>query len=69
MGTDSWQIVAQGQPRVIKLLDSFSGATAIKQQAPGIVIIGRIYQEQQPTSGDPKAAAQAWLARPHRRKR
>ncbi len=51
MGTNSWDVVNSGQPRLIKLLDSFGAAPQIKQAVPGIIIIGRIYLDNQPQSG------------------
>jgi len=60
MGTDSWQILKQGLPQVVKLLDNFGSAADIKESVPGIVIVGRIYLAQQPQSGDPAATAQSW---------
>jgi len=51
------------QPRVVKLLDPGSGWDAVvRSLSPATVIIGRVYQAAQPTSGDPAAAAAAWLA-------
>lgn len=45
---------------MVKLLDEFSPAAQIKQNVPGIIIIGRIYEANQPTYGDPTQAAQDW---------
>eukprot|EP01094_Clydonella_sp_ATCC50884_P018048 TRINITY_DN3265_c0_g1_i2.p1 TRINITY_DN3265_c0_g1~~TRINITY_DN3265_c0_g1_i2.p1 ORF type:complete len:345 (-),score=69.34 TRINITY_DN3265_c0_g1_i2:1160-2101(-) len=60
MGDNSWAVLQQGQPRLVKLLDNFSQAADIKQQLPGIIIVGRIYLEDQPNTGDPKQTAQQW---------
>lgn len=49
------QILDQAHPRVVKLLDSFGAAAAIQAANPGIAIIGRIYLNSQPMSGDPNA--------------
>jgi len=59
-GSGSWSIVRTGHPRVIKLLDNFQPAVALKQAVPGIIIVGRIYLPDQPQSGDPLVAAQNW---------
>ena len=47
-------LVTVGQPRVIKLLDSFGNAERYKSLAPGLVVIGRVYLPYQPQNGDPK---------------
>jgi len=60
MGNNSWKIVENGKPRLIKLLDVFDGATQIKSDAPGIVVVGRIYLPDQPTDGDPQERANEW---------
>jgi hypothetical protein len=50
------------QPRVIKLLDPGQGADAqIRAVVPDVFIVGRVYLTNQPSSGDPVAAAQAWF--------
>ena len=59
-GSNSWSVVQQGQPQVIKLLDTFSPSFQIKQDDPGVVIVGRIYLPNQPQSGDPTTTAQDW---------
>lgn len=57
----SW--IAATQPQVVKLLDPNSGdVAAVKSASPNTIIIGRIYAPTQPMSGDPVAAAQAWIA-------
>eukprot|EP01121_Diplochlamys_sp_Union-15-3_P022733 TRINITY_DN976_c0_g1_i3.p2 TRINITY_DN976_c0_g1~~TRINITY_DN976_c0_g1_i3.p2 ORF type:complete len:243 (-),score=29.79 TRINITY_DN976_c0_g1_i3:197-925(-) len=66
MGTNSWNVVKNGQPRVIKLLDSFGDAASIKQTVPGIIIVGRIYLPNQPTDGDPVQAAKNWWSQCNR---
>lgn len=54
-------LLAQGQPRLIKLLDSFGSAvTTARDLVPNITIVGRIYQPDQPTGGDPAQAAAQW---------
>jgi hypothetical protein len=55
-------LVTQGQPRIIKLLDDFSAAPEIKALAPGIQIVGRIYSPNQPVTGNPVVQARAWFA-------
>eukprot|EP01006_Ploeotia_vitrea_P012606 TRINITY_DN3332_c0_g1_i1.p1 TRINITY_DN3332_c0_g1~~TRINITY_DN3332_c0_g1_i1.p1 ORF type:complete len:322 (-),score=23.52 TRINITY_DN3332_c0_g1_i1:81-1046(-) len=59
-GANSHNVVFQGKPKLIKLLDSFGQAAQIKKSLPGVVIVGRIYLAQQPTNGSPQQAAQAW---------
>jgi len=60
MGDNSWLVVKQGKPRLIKLLDSFGDAPAIKSALPDITIVGRIYLDNQPQSGDPVDTANWW---------
>jgi hypothetical protein len=61
LSSETQQIIGVGRPRVVKLLDSLGAtATAVKKMDPGVLVIGRIYQASQPTSGDPTAAAEAW---------
>ena len=52
-GNATSSLVAGGQPRVIKLLDSFGNADKYKSQAPNITVIGRVYLPSQPQDGDP----------------
>jgi hypothetical protein len=42
------------------LLNLVGVATKLKQLAPGIVVIGRMYQASQPMDGDPAQRAQDW---------
>eukprot|EP00750_Incisomonas_marina_P005853 INCI14178.1.p1 GENE.INCI14178.1~~INCI14178.1.p1 ORF type:complete len:331 (+),score=73.83 INCI14178.1:165-1157(+) len=61
-GDSSFQVLEQAQPRVVKLLDTFGDtATKMKAAVPGIQIVGRIYLPEQPQTGDPAAAALAWM--------
>lgn len=61
LGSASWDFLSQGQPRVVKILDNFGGNGAkVKATVPGVKVVGRIYLAQEPASGDPTAAAQAW---------
>lgn len=54
--------LAAAQPRVVKLLDpSPSDVAAVRAAVPDTFIIGRVYQASQPMSGDPTAAANAWV--------
>eukprot|EP00048_Salpingoeca_helianthica_P023512 m.24826 g.24826 ORF g.24826 m.24826 type:complete len:314 (+) comp8781_c0_seq1:2821-3762(+) len=62
ISSDTTDFVRDGQPRVIKLFESFDTAAKLKQLAPGLVIIGRIYLTEQPEDGDPTARAQQWWA-------
>ena len=39
MGDESWDVISQGLPRLVKLLDSFSDADKIKATVPGIIIV------------------------------
>lgn len=52
-------LVTAGQPRVIKLLDSFGNVDKYKSLAPGITVIGRVYVPDQPQDGDPKEVKSA----------
>jgi hypothetical protein len=62
MGTDSWTVINQARPRVIKLLDNFGDdVVQMKAAVPGMQVVGRIYLANQPTDGDPAATALAWL--------
>ena len=47
-------VVTVGQPRIIKLFDSFGNVDKYKSLAPGITVIGRVYVPEQPQDGDPK---------------
>lgn len=42
MGTNSWAVINGAHPRLIKLLDNFDQAAAIKEAVPGIVIVGEL---------------------------
>ena len=53
-GQETVDFVSRGQPRVIKLLDSFGNAARYKQLTEGIVVIGRVFLATQPQDGDPK---------------
>jgi len=39
MGTNSWDVINQGHPRLIKLMDNFGDAPTIKNTLPGVVIV------------------------------
>ena len=39
MGTESWDVINQGYPRLVKLFDNFGDATSIKSSLPGVVIV------------------------------
>ena len=61
MGSLSFQFIEQAQPRILKILDSFgSDVVQAKQDNPNMLIIGRIYLDSQPMSGDPTQAAYNW---------
>jgi hypothetical protein len=60
MGTNSWKILNEGNPKLIKLLDSFDSAAEIKQKYPYLILIGRIYLPSQPQDGNPAQRAQDW---------
>lgn len=54
--------LAAAQPRTLKLLDPKPGwAAAALRASPETQLIGRVWTPTQPTDGDPRAAAAAWL--------
>jgi len=54
--------LAAARPRTLKLLDPRDGwAAAALRASPGTELVGRIWTPTQPTDGDPRAAAAAWL--------
>lgn len=59
-GSLSNSFVQNARPKLVKLLDNFGPAAQWKQESPETIIIGRIYQANQPETGDPKQAAQNW---------
>jgi hypothetical protein len=57
-----WNFVKAVQPRVLKLLDPTPGSDAlVKNISNATILVGRTYEPQQPMTGDPAAAAQAWI--------
>lgn len=57
----SW--VGSVRPRLIKLLDPEDGWDAqVLAASPNTLLVGRVYSAAQPSSGDPEAAAAAWVA-------
>lgn len=60
IGDATINLVTAGQPRVIKLLDSFGGTERYKSLAPGLVVIGRVYLPYQPQDGDPQEVMLSW---------
>ncbi len=57
-----WAWVASTRPRVLKLLDPLPGIDKTALTAsPNTTLVGRIWTPQQPVTGDPLAAAAAWL--------
>ena len=59
-GNTTVNLVTAGQPRVIKLLDSFGNTERLKSLAPGLVVIGRVYLPYQPQDGDPQEVTLSW---------
>ena len=54
--------LAAARPRTLKLLDPHAGwAAAALRASPRTELVGRIWTPSQPTDGDPRAAAAAWL--------
>jgi hypothetical protein len=54
--------LAAARPRTLKLLDPKPGwAAAALRASPGTQLIGRVWMPTQPTDGDPRAAAAAWM--------
>ena len=53
-GNATLNVVKVGQPRIIKLVDSFGNVDKYKSLAPGITVIGRVSLQDQPQDGDPK---------------
>ena len=63
MGDLSWTFINNGKPKLVKIFDSFNNnenAEKIKNISSDIIIIGRIYQSNQPQTGDPQIAAYQW---------
>ena len=63
LGDLSWQFIQDTKPKVLKIFDSFSNnenAEKVKQMSPNTLIIGRIYNSNQPTNIPPQQAAQDW---------
>jgi hypothetical protein len=54
--------LAAARPRTLKLLDPRNGwAAAAKRASPETLLVGRLWTPTQPTDGDPRLAAAAWL--------
>lgn len=62
-GPLSMQFIASAKPRILKILDNFGPAAQVKSVSPGTLIIGRIYEPNQPQDGDPVQRANEWWAR------
>jgi hypothetical protein len=62
-GALSMNFSRDAKPRLVKILDNFGPAAEIKSASPGTVIIGRIYEQNQPSDGDPVTRAQEWWNR------
>jgi PKD repeat protein len=62
-GPRSMPFIDRAKPRVVKILDSFSGAAEVKRLSPSTQIIGRAYSSQQPMDGDPVQRAREWWER------
>jgi hypothetical protein len=62
-GAASLGFVREARPKVVKLLDNFGGARDIKAASPGTIVIGRIYEPDQPQDGDAGQRAQQWFDR------
>lgn len=60
VGSMTTSFVSNGQPQIIKLVDAFGDAGAIKTTVGSVKIIGRIQLQAQPQDGDPVARAQDW---------
>ncbi len=62
MGANSWAVINQARPRIVKVLDNFGDdIVQMKVAAPGMQVVGRIYLSNQQQDGDPAVAALAWL--------
>ena len=59
-GPLSMAFIAEAKPRVVKILDSFSGAREIKAVSPQTTVIGRAFLARQPMDGDPIQRANEW---------
>ncbi len=59
-GPLSMPFIAEAKPRVVKILDSFSGAREVKAVSPQTTVIGRAFLAQQPMDGDPIQRANEW---------
>jgi hypothetical protein len=62
-GPLSMAFVQRAKPKVLKILDSFSGAAEVKRLSPDTEIIGRAYLASQPMDGDPVERAREWWDR------
>ena len=59
----SMAFVSGAKPRLLKILDNFGPAAEVKSLSPGTLIVGRIYEANQPSDGDPAQRAQEWWNR------